>query len=238
MKDFASYTVNWATPVTCNYRGYTVISDPPPSSGGTTICQILQILAPYSLTRWGYGSVKAVHYMIEAERRAFADRNTYLGDPAFVHDPVGRLLAPAHIDKMRSTISADKATPSSEIKGSLGPAEGNNTTQYSVVDARGNAVSVTYTINYLFGVGQIAGDTGFFLNNEMDDFTSKPGVPNSFGLVQGKINEIAPGKRPLSSMSPRSCSRARSCSWSPGARAARPSSRPPWRASSTRSTSA
>ncbi|TAM22229.1 MAG: gamma-glutamyltransferase [Rhodanobacter sp.] len=202
MRDFADYSVNWARPVTCTYHGYTYISDPPPSSGGTTICQILEILEPYPLSQWGYGSPKAVHYFIEAERRAFADRNTYLGDPAFVHNPLDQLLSPAHIAKLRSSIQSDKATPSSEVKGSLGATEGTNTTQYSVVDAKGNAVSVTYTINYLFGVGQIAGDTGFFLNNEMDDFTSKPGVPNSFGLVQGKINDIQPGKRPLSSMSP------------------------------------
>ncbi|TAL84356.1 MAG: gamma-glutamyltransferase [Rhodanobacter sp.] len=202
MKDFADYSVKWDTPLTCGYRGYTLVSDPPPSSGGTTICEILQILKPYPLAKWGYGSVNSVHYIIEAERRAFADRNTYLGDPAFVHNPIAKLLSPQHADLMRSTIQPDKATPSSEIKGSLGPVEGNNTTNYSVVDKHGNAVAVTYTINYLFGVGQIAGDTGFFLNNEMDDFTSKPGVPNSFGLVQGRINQIEPGKRPLSSMSP------------------------------------
>ena len=202
MRDFADYSVRWDQPIRCNYHGYTLISDPPPSSGGTTICQILQILEPYPLTKWGYGSVKAVHYLVETERRAFADRNTYLGDPAFVHNPIAQLLDPAHVAKMRATILADKATPSSQIKGSLGPPEGNNTTHYSVIDSHGNAVAVTYTINYLFGVGQIAGNTGFFLNNEMDDFTSKPGVPNSFGLVQGKINQIEPGKRPLSSMSP------------------------------------
>ncbi|MFC5524735.1 gamma-glutamyltransferase [Rhodanobacter ginsengisoli] len=202
MKDFADYSVVWDTPLTCDYRGYTVVSDPPPSSGGATICQILQILKPYPLARWGYGSVDSVHYMVEAERRAFADRNTYLGDPAFVHNPIGQLLSPEHVATMRASISADKATPSSGVKGSLGAVEGTNTTDYSVVDAHGNAVAVTYTINYLFGVGRIAGDTGFFLNNEMDDFTSKPGVPNSFGLVQGRINRIEPGKRPLSSMSP------------------------------------
>ncbi len=202
MKDFADYAVKWDTPLTCEYRGYTIVSDPPPSSGGTTLCQILQILKPYPLAKWGYGSVNSVHYIIEAERRAFADRNTYLGDPAFVHNPIAKLLSPQHVDLMRSTIRPDKATPSSAIQGSLGPVEGTNTTHYSVVDKHGNAVAVTYTINYLFGVGQIAGDTGFFLNNEMDDFTSKPGVPNTFGLVQGKINQIEPGKRPLSSMSP------------------------------------
>lgn len=202
MQDFADYTVRWDTPIRCDYQGYTIVSAPPPSSGGTTICQILQIIKPYPLGKWGYGSVNSVHYLVEAERRAFADRNTYLGDPAFVHNPIDRLLSPEHAAKLRASIDPDKATPSSEIKGSLGPAEGTNTTHYSVVDAHGNAVAVTYTINYLFGVGRIAGDTGFFLNNEMDDFTSKPGVPNSFGLVQGRINQIEPGKRPLSSMSP------------------------------------
>jgi gamma-glutamyltranspeptidase/glutathione hydrolase len=202
LQDFADYTAQWETPITCAYHGYTYVAAPPPSSGGATICQILQILEPYPLAKWGYGSANSAHYIIEAERRAYADRNTYLGDPAFVHNPIAKLLAPGHIAALRSTIQPDKATPSSEIKGSLGPVEGTNTTHYSVVDSHGNAVSVTYTINYLFGVGQIAGDTGFFLNNEMDDFTSKPGVPNSFGLVQGKANQIEPGKRPLSSMSP------------------------------------
>ena len=202
MKDFADYTVNWDKPVSCGYRGYTIMSSPPPSSGGTTICQILQLIKPYPMDKWGYGSVNAIHYLVEAERRAFADRNTYLGDPAFVENPITELLSPEHVAKMRATIQPDKATPSSEIKGSLGAAEGQHTTHFSVVDAKGNAVGVTFTINYLFGLGQIAGDTGFLLNNEMDDFTAKPGVPNTFGLVQGRINQIEPGKRPLSSMSP------------------------------------
>ena len=202
LKDFADYTVQWAKPVECRYHGYTVLSDPPPSSGGVTICEILQIIRPYPFSKWGYGSVDSLHYLVEAERRAFADRNTYLGDPAFVHNPIAELLSQRHAARLRASILPDKATPSSQIKGSLGPPEGTDTTNYSIVDAHGNAVAVTYTINYLFGLGQIAGNTGFFLNNEMDDFTSKPGVPNSFGLVQGKINEIEPGKRPLSSMAP------------------------------------
>jgi gamma-glutamyltranspeptidase/glutathione hydrolase len=167
-----------------------------------TICEILQILEPYPLARWGYGSVESLHYLIEAERRAFADRNTYLGDPAFVHNPIARLLSARHAARLRASIASDKATPSSQIQGSLGPPEGNDTTHYSVVDRQGNAVGVTYTLNFFFGVDRIAGDTGFFLNNEMDDFTSKPGVPNAFGLVQGRINQIEPGKRPLSSMAP------------------------------------
>jgi gamma-glutamyltranspeptidase/glutathione hydrolase len=202
MQDFADYQVQWDAPVRCGYRQYTVVSAPPPSSGGTTICQILQIVEPYPLETWGYGAAQSIHIVAEAERRAFADRNTYLGDPAFIDNPVGRLLSPGHASALRSTILDDRATPSSEIKGNLAHDEGQHTTHYSIVDAHGNAVSVTYTINYLFGIAQIAGDTGFFLNNEMDDFTSKPGVANSFGLVQGKANQIEPGKRPLSSMSP------------------------------------
>ena len=202
MKDFADYTVNWDKPVTCDYHGYEIFSSPPPSSGGTTICEILQIIKPYPFRKWGFASVKATHYLVEAERHAFADRNTDLGDPAFVQNPIAQLLSPAHVAKIRAQIKPDRATPSAEVKASLGAAEGQHTTHYSVVDAKGNAVGVTYTINYLFGTGMIAGDTGFFLNNEMDDFTSKPGVPNAFGLVQGKANQVEPGKRPLSSMSP------------------------------------
>jgi len=202
MQDFADYTAQWEDPIKCDYRGYDIVSAPPPSSGGTTVCMILQILKPYPMAKWGYGSVNAVHHMVEAERRAFADRNTYLGDPAFVKNPIDKLLSPDHIATVRSTIKPDKATPSSEIKGSLGAPEGNHTTHYSVVDKDGNAVAVTYTINFLFGNKQIAGNTGFFLNDEMDDFTGKPGVPNGAGLVQGVINQVEPGKRPLSSMTP------------------------------------
>ena len=201
-RDFADYTAQWEKPVTCEYRGYTVVSAPPPSSGGTTVCLILQLIKPYPLAKWGYGSVESVHYIAEAERRAFADRNTYLGDPAFVHNPIDELLSPAHVDKLRATIQPDKATLSSDIKGSLGAPESQHTTHYSVMDKDGNGVAVTYTVNSYFGIKQIAGDTGFFLNNEMDDFTAKPGVPNKAGLVTGVINQIEPGKRPLSSMTP------------------------------------
>src|SRR5690348_6847071 len=202
MQDFADYTVQWDKPVQCDYRGYTVVSAPPPSSGGVTVCMILKLVEPYALGRWGYGSPRSVHYLVEAERRAFADRNTYLGDPAFVHNPVDKLLSADHLDKVRATILPGKATPSSEVQGSLGQPEGDHTTHYSVIDKDGTAVAVTYTINYLFGIRQIAGDTGFFLNDEMDDFTSKPGVANAAGLVQGKVNQVEPGKRPLSSMTP------------------------------------
>ena len=201
LKDFRDYRVVWTKPLECRYHGYTIVTPPPPSSG-ETVCEILRVLAGYPLPKWGYGSVQTTHYLVEAERHAFADRNTYLGDPAFVHNPIGRLLSTANIARIRSEIQPDHATPSSEVKGSLGAPEGLHTTQFSILDAKGNAVSVTYSINYLFGVGMMAGDTGFFLNNTMDDFTSKPGVPNSFGLVQGHINEIQPGKIPLSSMVP------------------------------------
>ncbi len=202
LADFKQYTAPWSAPIECAYHGYTIVSAPPPSSGGTTMCETLQILAPYPLAKWGFHSTRSVHYFAEAERRAFADRNTYLGDPAFVRNPVERLLSAGHAAKLRAQIEPHRATPSADVKGSLGPYQGTNTTHYSVVDDRGNAVSVTYTVNGFFGIKQIAGDTGFFLNNEMDDFTSKAGVPNQFGLVQGRANQIEPGKRPLSSMSP------------------------------------
>ncbi|MGH8279444.1 MAG: gamma-glutamyltransferase [Gammaproteobacteria bacterium] len=202
LKDFRDYTAPITEPVECKYHGYTIVSAPPPSSGGVTMCETLQIIAPYPFTQWGFHSVKSAHYFIEAERHAFADRNTYLGDPAFIHNPIAELLSASHAAKIRAQIQPDKATPSSEVKGSLGPYQGNNTTSYSIVDAHGNAVSVTYTVNSFFGIKQIARNTGFFLNNEMNDFTSKPGVPNQFGLVQGKANAIEPGKRPLSSMTP------------------------------------
>jgi len=200
--DFNSYNVEWQEPVSCDYRGYRILSSPPPSSGGTTVCEILNVLSGYPMAFMGFHSAQSVHYMVEAMRHAYVDRNTRLGDPDFVNNPLDELLSAGHAAAIRDAIDPYRATPST----TLGPKnllnEGNDTTQYSIVDDKGNAVSVTYTINYLFGTGKIAGDTGFFLNNEMDDFTSKPGVPNSYGLVQGEANAIAPGKRPLSSMSP------------------------------------
>jgi gamma-glutamyltranspeptidase/glutathione hydrolase len=202
LADFKAYTAPWEKPIECHYHGYTIVSAPPPSSGGTTMCETLQVIEPLPLAQWGFHSTRSAHYFLEAERRAFADRNTYLGDPAFVHNPIARLLSAEHAAKLRASIQPDRATPSAQVKGSLGPYQATNTTHYSVVDAHGNAVAVTYTVNSYFGIKHIAGDTGFFLNNEMDDFTSKPGVPNQFGLVQGKANQIEPGKRPLSSMSP------------------------------------
>lgn len=204
MDDFKSYTVDEQTPVHCSYRGYQISSAPPPSSGGVTLCEILDVLSAYPLHSWGWHSAQSAHYVIEAERRAYADRNTYLGDPSFVKNPVDDLLSAAYAAKLRASIAPDKATPSVDVHPGLGPVahENEDTTHFSIVDKWGNAVAVTYTINDWFGAGVIAGDTGFFLNDEMDDFTSKPGVPNMFGLVQGVRNDIRPGKRPLSSMTP------------------------------------
>jgi gamma-glutamyltranspeptidase / glutathione hydrolase len=201
-EDFAAYTITEATPITCSYRGYTIVSAPPPSSGGVTLCEMMQVLANFPLKTLGFHSAASIHAMTEAMRFAYKDRNTYLGDPAFVQNPIERLLSAAHIEEIRSQIHAGHATPSSSLKGQTAGDERPTTTHYSVADKLGNVVSVTYTINNDFGAKVIAGNTGFFLNDEMDDFTAKPGVPNLFGLVQGKANAIAPGKRPLSSMTP------------------------------------
>ncbi len=204
LADFGNYRVQEPKPVHCTYRGYTIASAPPPSSGGTTLCEILNITSGYPLGSWDWNTVNSVHYIVEAERRAYADRNTYLGDPSFVKNPLGRLLSLQYAAHLRSEIDPQRATPSVDVHPGLGPVafEHNDTTHYSIVDRSGNAVAVTYTINDDFGAHVIAGKTGFFLNDEMDDFTSKPGVPNLYGLVQGVRNDIQPGKRPLSSMAP------------------------------------
>jgi gamma-glutamyltranspeptidase / glutathione hydrolase len=201
-KDFADYTVAETAPVTCAYRGYQIISSPPPSSGGTIVCEIMNILSAYPMDKMDAHSTKSVHLMVEAMRRAYVDRNFSLGDPAFIKNPVAKLLSVNHAAGIRAKIDPVKATPSAQIRTGEVLHENNETTHYSVVDKDGNAVSITYTINNNFGANVIAGDTGFFLNDQMDDFTSKVGAPNLFGLIQGKNNAIAPGKRPLSSMSP------------------------------------
>jgi gamma-glutamyltranspeptidase/glutathione hydrolase len=201
-EDFAAYTATESAPISCLYRGYTVISAPPPSSGGITLCEMLQVLEGYPLKAMGFHSSGAVHVMTEAMRHAYRDRNTYLGDPAFIDNPSARLLSAPYTESIRAQIQTDRATPSSALQGLAGADEHATTTHYSVVDRLGNAVSVTFTINDSFGAKVIAGNTGFFLNDEMDDFTAKPGVANVFGLVQGKANAVAPGKRPLSSMTP------------------------------------
>jgi gamma-glutamyltranspeptidase/glutathione hydrolase len=200
-QDFAAYKITESAPLSCRYRGYVILSAPPPSSGGVVLCEMLQVLEGYPLSSLGFHSSAAVHLMTEAMRHAYRDRNTYLGDPAFVDNPLQMLLSKQHTEAIRSRIEPH-ATPSTALGGEVPAHEKATTTHYSVVDRWGNAVSVTYTINDDFGAKVIAGDTGFFLNDEMDDFTSKPGAPNLFGLVQGKANAIAPGKRPLSSMTP------------------------------------
>jgi gamma-glutamyltranspeptidase / glutathione hydrolase len=204
MDDFRRYRVEETSPLHCSFDGYQIIAAPPPSSGGVTLCEILNIIAPYPLARWTWHDAPSIHFVTEAERLAYADRNAYLGDPDFVHDPVAQLLAPQYAATLRAKIQSQRATTSADVHPGLSTAasEGGDTTHYSIVDRQGNAVAVTYTLNDSFGADVEAGDTGFFLNDEMDDFTSKPGVPNLYGLVQGVQNAIAPGKRPLSSMAP------------------------------------
>ncbi len=200
--DLAAYEAKDMAPISCTYRGFTIVSAPPPSSGGTTICEILTILSGYDLKPLGFRSAQSVHLMVEAMRHAYLDRNTLLGDPDFVKNPLEKLLSPDYAAAIRAKIDPDKATKSVDLQPGSEPHEKPETTHFSVIDKQGNAVAVTYTINGAFGAGVIADDTGFFLNNEMDDFTTRPGQPNLFGLVQGPQNAIAPSKRPLSSMSP------------------------------------
>jgi gamma-glutamyltranspeptidase/glutathione hydrolase len=200
--DLDQYRTRELKPVECDYRGYGVVSAPPPSSGGIVICEILNILEGYPLKELGFRSAQSVHYQIEAMRHSYVDRNSYLGDPDFVKNPLERLLSKEYAGQIRAAIDPAKAGVSQDIKPGVPPHEGSNTTHYSIVDKWGNAVSVTYTLNDWFGARVTAAKTGVLLNDEMDDFTAKTGVPNLYGLVQGEANAIAPGKRPLSSMSP------------------------------------
>ena len=200
--DLETYQVRELAPVGCSYRGYAIASSPPPSSGGVVICEILNILEGYDLRAMGFHSAAEVHVLVEAMRHAFVDRNARLGDPDFVQNPVARLLDKAYAAAIRQTINPVRATPSADLGPGTPPHEGTNTTQFSVEDRDGNAVSVTYSLNDWFGIGRVAAGTGILMNDTMDDFTSKPGTPNMFGLVQGAVNAAAPGKTPLSSMSP------------------------------------
>ncbi|MFT4103659.1 MAG: gamma-glutamyltransferase [Burkholderiaceae bacterium] len=201
-EDLAQYRIREMDPVECDYRGYRIVSAPPPSSGGVAICQILNIVEGYPLAEMGYRSAQATHVQIEAMRHAYVDRNSYLGDPDFVRNPLDRLLDKAYAARIRAAIDPARAGVSKDIKPGVPPHEGSNTTHYSIADRFGNAVSVTYTLNDWFGARVTAAGTGVLLNDEMDDFTAKVGVPNLYGLVQGEANRIEPGKRPLSSMSP------------------------------------
>ncbi|CCJ99677.1 Gamma-glutamyltranspeptidase [Cronobacter malonaticus 507] len=201
--DLANYKAVERTPVSGDYRGYQVYSMPPPSSGGIHIVQILNILENFDLHKYGFGSADAMQIMAEAEKYAYADRSEYLGDPDFVKVPWQALTSKAYAKSLAQQIDINKARPSKEIKpGNLAPYESNQTTHFSVVDKDGNAVAVTYTLNTTFGSGIVAGDTGILMNNQMDDFSAKPGTPNVYGLVGGDANAVGPKKRPLSSMSP------------------------------------
>jgi gamma-glutamyltranspeptidase/glutathione hydrolase len=202
-QDLADYTAVMREPVTGTYRGYEIVSMPPPSSGGTHIIQILNILEGYPIGFLGHNSSETIHLMAEAMKYAYADRSEYLGDPDFNDVPVAELTSKAYAADLRDKISLNQARPSAEIKPSdLAPYESDQTTHFSIVDKAGNAISNTYTINFSYGSGMVADGTGVLMNNEMDDFSAKPGVPNGYGLIGGEANAVAPKKRPLSSMSP------------------------------------
>jgi gamma-glutamyltranspeptidase / glutathione hydrolase len=201
--DLKSYKAVERTPLTGAYHGYTIITAPPSSSGGIALLEMLGILDGTGYEKGGAGSASSIHYLAEAMRRAYADRNEYVGDPDFVKVPIAGLLDPAYLGKLRASIDPERATPSDAVRpGRPAGTEQMETTHYSVVDADGNAVAVTYTLNGGFGNGITVPGLGFLLNNEMDDFAAKPGTANMFGLVQGETNAIQPGKRPLSSMTP------------------------------------
>jgi gamma-glutamyltranspeptidase/glutathione hydrolase len=200
--DLKSYSAVIRAPVKGNYRGYDIVSMPLPSSGGVVLLEMLNILEGFPLGEMKQGSAQQLHLMIEAMKRAYADRARYLGDPAFVTAPVVTLMSKEYAARQRASIDLDHATPWTDVMSATPPREGSNTTHYSVVDSRGNAVSNTYTLNFPYGVGLVAEGTGVLLNNELDDFTAAPGASNAFGLVGFEANLPGPGKRPLSSMSP------------------------------------
>ncbi len=203
LADLKNMTAVERKPLTGKYKNYDVITSPPPSSGGVGILQMMGMLEGTGYEKSGAGSAAAIHYVAETMRRFYADRNEYLGDPDFIKNPIAGLLEPAYIQKRRATIDLNHATPSDQVNpGHPKGSESIETTHFSVVDADGNAAAVTYTLNGGFGSGVTAPGLGFLLNNEMDDFSAKPGEPNMFGLVQGEANAIQPNKRPLSSMMP------------------------------------
>ena len=201
LDDLKSYQPSIRTPMRGTYRGYEIVSMPPPSSGGVVLLETLNILEGFPMRDLKQGSAASLHIIVEAMRRAYADRARYLGDPAFVSAPIANLISKEYAAKQRASIDPDHATPSSAI--AAGPLrEGSNTTHFSVVDNLGNAVSNTYTLNFSYGVGLVADGTGVLLNNELDDFTAAPGASNAYGLVGFEANLPGPGKRPLSSMTP------------------------------------
>ena len=203
-EDLASYEAAWRDPISFTYRGHSVISMPPSSSGGATMAEMANILERYDMGSIPWHGVEMIHLYAEAWKRAYADRNHYLADPDFVEMPLDRMTSSGYAAERASTISTSSATPSTEVGPGMdeGPAEGENTTHYSIVDGNGNAVAVTTTINSWYGSKVTVTGAGFVLNNEMDDFAAKPGTPNQFGLVQGENNAVGPGKRMLSAMTP------------------------------------
>jgi gamma-glutamyltranspeptidase / glutathione hydrolase len=200
--DLKSYQAAIRAPVRGNYRGYDIVSMPLPSSGGTVLVETLNILEGFAMSDLKQGTAPSLHVMIEAMKRAYADRAHYLGDPAFVNAPTQVLLTRDYAAKQRASIDPARATPAADVPQIAPQREGSNTTHYSVVDSRGNAVSNTYTLNFPYGVGLVADGTGVLLNNELDDFTAAPGASNAFGLIGFEANLPGPGKRPLSSMTP------------------------------------
>jgi gamma-glutamyltranspeptidase/glutathione hydrolase len=201
-EDLSRYQAVWRDPIVFEYRGNTLISMPPPSSGGITLAIILNILEGYDLGSMGFNSFDALHLTTESFRRAFADRNYYLGDPDFVDMPAEELVSDEHANELRASISRNRASSSDQFNRVQVLDEGNNTTHYSIVDGQGNAVAITYTLNSGYGSGVTVGRAGFLLNNEMDDFTVRSGYPNQYGLIQGDANLVGPGRRPLSAMTP------------------------------------
>lgn len=201
-EDLKSYTAVWRTPLTSPYKNYKIISMPPPSSGGVALIQLLKSVEAYPLKDMGWNTSESIHLLSEAERRAYADRAAYLGDPDFTIVPVAELTSDAYIASRMSTFDPEKVSPSAGIKEGTLVKESEQTTHLSVVDAEGNAVSVTTTLNGGFGSSVVVAGSGFLLNNEMDDFSAKPGVPNMYGAIGGEANKIEPGKRMLSSMTP------------------------------------
>ncbi|WP_298907268.1 gamma-glutamyltransferase [uncultured Psychrobacter sp.] len=203
LQDLANYQAIARVPVKGDYRGYEIVSMPPPSSGGIHIVQILNILEGYPLKDYGQNSAQTIHLMSEAMQLAYADRAEYLGDADFIDVPASGLTSQPYADKLRSLINPNKATPAATIKANNPlPYESDQTTHFSIVDKDGNAVANTYTLNFSYGTGLVAEGTGILLNNEMDDFSAKPGVPNGYGLIGGDANAVEANKRPLSSMSP------------------------------------
>jgi gamma-glutamyltranspeptidase / glutathione hydrolase len=202
LDDLKSYQPVIRAPVRGTYRGYDIVSMPQPSSGGVVLLETLNILEGFPMHELAQGTAPSLHVMIEAMKRAYADRARYLGDPAFVNAPIATLIAKDYAEKQRLSIDLTRATPWTDALSAVPPREGSNTTHYSVVDSHGNAVSNTYTLNYSYGLGLVAEGTGLLLNNELDDFTAAPGASNAYGLVGFESNLPGPGKRPLSSMAP------------------------------------